>query len=206
STYTDGGFKLTTGNHALSVTTGSFAFTTATAFDSGTAGTTIAASSGSALTAGDGVTGGLHLSEADLNRVTANGLTLKTTGATDHVTLAGSPPRPGLGALLPGAGRAVLISGNVDAAAATLTLGAAGAASQSAGIITAATLAGATGNGATLTRANVVGKLGNFSNVSGDVRITNAQTLSVIGTVDAGAGNTLVLTTTGAGSQLLLRT
>jgi len=71
STYTDGGFKLSTGNHALSVTTGGLAVTAATTFDSGTAGTTIAASAGSALSAGNGVAGGLHLSETDLNRVTA---------------------------------------------------------------------------------------------------------------------------------------
>jgi len=122
--YSDGGFTLTTGSNALTVTAGSLALSATTAFNSGAAATTFAAASGSSLSAGDVASGGMHLTDADLGRIVANGLTLKTTGAGDDIILGGITVHNGFGALTVSAGRNVLFAGNVNLGANSSTLNA----------------------------------------------------------------------------------
>ncbi len=85
----------------------------------------------------------------------------------------------------------------------TVTLTSADRISQQAGIITAQTLTGSSSGGADLRQANKFAILDAFSNTSGELLITDAQSLLTVNTIAAGTGNT-TLTTTGAGSNLIL--
>ncbi|THD04853.1 beta strand repeat-containing protein, partial [Rhodanobacter lindaniclasticus] len=87
----------------------------------------------------------------------------------------------------------------------TTTLTSAGAITEGAGgVITAGTLAGSSTGSTTLLQANQVGTLGAFT-TGGDFAFNNAQSLTVNNAPSAngGAGN-LTLTTSGAGSDLIL--
>src|SRR5579859_701229 len=136
---------------------------------------------GSPATAGQ--TGAITVS-APVSWSTANSLTLNAAGAIAlNATIAGSNSGSAL----------VLNSG----AAITQTAG---------GAITVGTLSGASVGGASLTAANLFDTLAGFTNTGvGNLSITDAQHtgLTVTGAVDAGAGNTLSLTTTSGGSLTL---
>ena len=73
-------------------------------------------------------------------------------------------------------------------------------------MITATTLTGSSVGGAALNSTNLLTNLGAFTNTgAGGFALTNAQTLTVTGAVDAGTA-TLGLTTTGAGHTLTVAT
>lgn len=81
-----------------------------------------------------------------------------------------------------------------------------GAAISQTGVITVGTLSGSSVGGASLTAANAFNSLAGFTNTgAGNVSITDAKAtgLTVTSAVDAGSGNTLILTTTNGGSLTL---
>lgn len=71
------------------------------------------------------------------------------------------------------------------------------------GIITAKTLSGVAGYGVNLTADNAIGNLGAFSSYNTPFQLTTTTPLTVTGAVDVGTG-ALILTTTGAGSNLTI--
>ncbi|MGN6227657.1 MAG: beta strand repeat-containing protein, partial [Dyella sp.] len=75
----------------------------------------------------------------------------------------------------------------------TVTLTSDGNISQSGGMIQAGTLTGSAAGSATLSKANKIGTLGNFSATNG-VALSNAQALTVSGTVDGGSSTQLTTT------------
>ncbi|MDB5481350.1 MAG: hypothetical protein JWO83_2403, partial [Caulobacteraceae bacterium] len=120
------------------------------------------------------------------------GATTATLGGTSFATTGGS----------------ISLQGPVNAAGQTVALTSAGTIDQTAsGIITAFTVTGSSVGGATLTQANQFANIGAFTNTGvGNLSIAdaNATGLTVTGAVDAGAGNTLTLTTTTNGAPLTL--
>ncbi len=130
--------------------------------------------------------------------------TFSNTGAGDFV-LTNAQTLNVIGAVDAGTGKLALrtTSGDLVLAAGltagtTVTLSSAGTISQVAGVITADTLTGSSVDGATLNEANLLTHLGAFSNTgTGDLALTNAQTLNVIGAVDAGTGALALTTTSG---------
>ena len=92
-------------------------------------------------------------------------------------------------------------------AGSSLSLASAGTITQAAtAVITVGTLSGSSVGGASLTAANAFDSLAGFTNTGvGDVSITDAKAsgLTVTSAVDAGAGNTLTLTTTNGGPMTL---
>jgi hypothetical protein len=98
------------------------------------------------------------------------------------------------------------LAANLAAAGGTVDLVSAGALDQTAGIITTATLTGSSIGGASLTDANLFASLAGFTNTGvGNVSITDARAsgLTVTSAVEAGAGATVILTTTNGGSLTL---
>ena len=101
-------------------------------------------------------------------------------------------------------------SGNIVLAANliahTVTLTSAHAISQSAGVITAATLTGSAVNGIGLDGANKIDALGDITNsAGGNFTLTDAQALTVSGTLDnSGSAGDIHLTTTGTNSDLTI--
>ena len=123
------------------------------------------------------------------NTATAGDLTLTTTGASDNLVL------------------------NADLIGHTVTLTSADTIGQSGGIITALTLTGSSVGGTTLNKANKIANLGAFTTSGGNFALTDAQLLTVSGTVDTdstpgttntGSAGDLTLTTTGASNNLVL--
>ena len=102
------------------------------------------------------------------------------------------------------------LSASLTAAGGTVDLVSAGSLTQTAGIITTSTLTGSsTAGGASLTRANLFDTLAGFIDTgAGNLSITDAKAtgLTVTGGVDAGAGDTLTLTTTSGGPLTLAAT
>jgi hypothetical protein len=225
-TFSDGGFKLTTSNSAFSLTTGTISLAAPTAIDSGSGTVTITASSGSALTAGDGVAGGLHLGSADLGRIAGAGLVLRTTGVGDDIALADIGGAQQFGALtvqsahnvtlgngtpfggfaftrnLTVDGRQIALTSDVNAAGSNVTLNATGGIVQTGGVLSAATLSGTAGGVVSLTGANQVATLGSFvDSGAGGIAFINAGALLVTGgagaLVDAGSGPLTIVTTAG---------
>ncbi len=97
-------------------------------------------------------------------------------------------------------GGALTLASNITAAGGTVSLGSVGPIAQISGVITAGALAGGSTGGASFTGANQFGVLAGFTNTSGgNLTIVDALAsgLTVTGLVNAGAGNTLGLTTTG---------
>src|SRR6185312_5147564 len=219
--------KLASSGHAVTLAAGSVALSAATSFDTGSGMLTVAPASGTAVSLGTAGSG-LDLSDADLGRLLAGGLTVRTSGAAD-IAVDGVTAHGGFGALTLDSGRAVsfgttgshfahdvtakaggavsgvgiAVNGNVDVGANTLTLAAsAGQVNEAAGaVITAGTLKGSAVGGASLAGSNAVGTLGAFANTgSGDLSFTDGQSLTVDGTSGAvsSAGN-ITLTTTAAG-------
>ena len=106
---------------------------------------------------------------------------------------------------------ALTINGNVDVVTGSvqtpfgpqpvgaLTLISTGALSESGtGRIVAGTFMGSSTGGATLNGANLITTIGSFANSgSGNIGFTNAETLTVAGPVNAGAGNLTLAATTG---------
>ena len=80
---------------------------------------------------------------------------------------------------------------NITGSAVTLTSD--GNISQSGGVIQAGTLTGSAAGSATLSKANKIGTLGNFSATNG-LALSNAQALTVSGTVDGGSSTQLITT------------
>ncbi len=102
------------------------------------------------------------------------------------------------------AGGPLLLGAN-DVTGATVSLNASGLISQTTGVITAATLNIAANGAVTLASANRIANLGTFDNQqAGAVAITDATTLTLTSAIDAGTGNDLTLTTTGAGHGIAL--
>lgn len=86
-------------------------------------------------------------------------------------------------------GGPLTLAANLTAAGGTVNLISAGSISQTAGIITTATLTGASVGGATLTDANLIGDLAGFTNSgAGAVSITDTVSLAVSGPVDNAVG------------------
>jgi hypothetical protein len=79
-----------------------------------------------------------------------------------------------------------------------VSLNSAGSISQISGTITGGTLTGYSTGGTSLNDVNAIGSLGNFTNTgAGGFSLTNGHALDVIGTVDSGAGDLTLTTTTG---------
>ncbi|HEX5280064.1 MAG TPA: hypothetical protein VFW28_08290 [Micropepsaceae bacterium] len=106
------------------------------------------------------------------------------------------------------AGSNLTLSANVTTAAnQVVTLTSAGKINQTSGIITTGTLTGSSAGGTTLNDANRIGSLGKFDNTgSGDIAVSDAQSLTVSGAIGGTVGDTgnVTLTTTGTGSNLTL--
>jgi hypothetical protein len=102
-------------------------------------------------------------------------------------------------------GGSLTLAANLTASGGSMDLASIGPINQTGGVITTSVLTGSSSGGASLTDANLFDSLAGFTNTGvGDVSITDAQTngLTVISAVDAGAGNTLTLTTTGGSLTL----
>ena len=104
---------------------------------------------------------------------------------------------------------ALTLKADLGLAGAIVDLESADAINQLSGAISAGTLRGASANGVLLTGANLIDNLGPFKNTgTGGINLVDAQAtgLTVSGGVDAGAGNSLSLSTTAtkAGASLVL--
>ena len=98
------------------------------------------------------------------------------------------------------------LSANVSAAGGAVDLVSAGFLNQAAGVITTASLSGSSVGGASLADANLFDSLAGITNTGvGNASITDAKAsgLTVTSLVDAGAGNTLTLTTANGGPLTL---
>ncbi len=103
-------------------------------------------------------------------------------------------------------GGPLTLAANLTAASSSVSLASAGALSQTAGVITSATLTGSSAGGASLAKANLFDSLAGFTNTGvGAVSILDAKAsgLKVTSAVDGGSGNTLTLTTTNGGALTL---
>jgi filamentous hemagglutinin family protein len=136
------------------------------------------------------------------------------TGAIDATTLTGSADSTttlnganqiaNLGAFTNTGGNFALtddesltLNGTLNAGNYGVTLADTGMIGESTGTIVSSTLAGSSSNGTTLNGANQIATLDAFTNAgSGGFALTDSETLSVNGTVDAGSGS-LSLTTDG---------
>ena len=94
------------------------------------------------------------------------------------------------------------LAGNIAAAGQTVTLNAAGAIDQPAGVITAALLQGQSVGGADFDQNNLVGTFASFANTGGALGLVNAQTLTA-GPL-SNLNGAITLTTVGAGSNLIV--
>ena len=139
---------------------------------------------GSFSDTGLGNTTGLSFSDMRALRVGA-GATVSSTGAVGLSTFGGT-------------GSTLSLNGNVSASGNMVTLNSAGAITQAAaGIVTAGTLTGSSVGGATLSGANLVTSLASFTNSgSGQLSVTDAQSLATTGPVSS-AGSLTLTTTTG---------
>ncbi len=90
------------------------------------------------------------------------------------------------------AGNNISLGGNLSLGTGTANLVAGGAISQTAGVITAATLTGSSAGSTALGGANLIGTLSNFS--AAGLSLTNAQALTVAGIVNGGANASLTTT------------
>jgi len=96
------------------------------------------------------------------------------------------------------------IDAAITGSSAALILVAGGLVNQSSGAaISVASLSGSTIGAVTLTAINQIGTLGTFATGGGDFALTDNETLTVTGAVNAGTGD-ISLTTTGAGDGIVL--
>ena len=135
---------------------------------------------------------------------------LTVNGAVDTDVTPGTTNTATAGALTLNSDLAI----DADLTGSTVDLISAGVITEGSGaVITAATLTGSSVGDTTLNDANLIANLGAFATSGGNFALTNAQALTVTGTVDTdatpGTTNTatagdLTLTTTGASDNLVL--
>jgi filamentous hemagglutinin family protein len=170
----------------------------------------IAQNAGSVITAGNltgSSVGGTSLTQTnDFAKIT--GFTNSTSGG---ISITDDGPLDVTGAIDAGPGNLTLtttvggitLDADLDAGSSggsqTIALNSAGAITQSNGVITTGTLMGYATGGVSLDDVNEIGSLGNFTNTgAGGFSFTNGQALNVAGTIDSGAGDLTLTTTTGA--------
>ena len=102
-----------------------------------------------------------------------------------------------------GSGHNLTVNAAVSDSGHTLSLTSAGTIGQaSAGVLTAATFTGSSDGNTTLNSANLIGSVGAFTS-SGGFQLTDAQSLTVNGALNA-TGCCVVLQTTGSGSNMMI--
>ena len=195
----------------LSLTVPGLTLGAPTSLDSGSGKTTITAL-GQPISVGNGTSGGLALTDAELGQINAGGgLTLATQAGQGIIVDGNITAHPGFNSLVLNSGANIDIGlGSLSTVTVnSLALNAAGAINEDFsvsifpvlaigfGSIQANSLTGSSGSGTSLPGNNQIAQLGPFtSSGSGGIALNDIQPLAITGAVNAGAGN-LSLNVTG---------
>jgi hypothetical protein len=173
--------------------------------ESGTAGNTFVQDATQSILGATIQQGALRVlsDAADSNAILAGiDTALGASGGSQFLYASGGGFDSGTRLLVNDTAASFILDSSIDIGSGVLTLDTTGSDTQTSGVITAGTLTGKSSGGASFDDANAIAKLGAFTNAgAGGFSLSNAQSLSVGGALNAGTGD-VELWMTGAGHNL----